>query len=268
MNDLETQQFLFDLQGYLVIEGVLSGTEVAALVEGIAAQQLDLPAGVARFGGAAGNAGDVPGFLAWGDPFCTLLDHEAIMPVLRCRLGDCFRLERVYGLHAAAGSRGHSLHADYGANAPHAEARSGDFFPHRDHLSLNGFVVVAWSLADAGPGLGGFSCIPGSHKSNFKVPQAILDDPSNASCVVVPPVPAGSVILFSEALVHATAPWCAEHERWSLLYKYCVSSLTWSNQRVQPPENTTLSVRQQKLFHDPGDPHRFFPSLFEKESSP
>ncbi len=265
MSDLEMQQFLFDLQGYLVIEEVLSTAEVKAFVDGIAAQDLGLPAGLARFGGAAGKVGDVPGFLAWGQPFCELLDHDAIMPVLRSRLGYCFRLERIYGLHATPGTPGGILHADYGVNAIAADSRPGDYFPHRDHLSRNGFVVVAWSLADAGPGLGGFSCIPGSHKSNFKVPQSVMDDPFGAPCVIVPPAPAGSVILFSEALMHATAPWTAAHERWALLYKYCVSSLTWSNQRVQPPENARLSARQQRLFHEPGDPHRFFPSLFDEE---
>ena len=261
-NDLEMQQFLFDLQGYLVIEDALSEPEVEALRETIDAQAPESPGGLRRFGGAAGAAGDVPGFLAWGQPFCDLLDHEAILPILRLRLGDCFRLERIYGLHAVAPAKGQSLHADYGVNALHVDSRSGEYFPQRDHRMLNGFVVVAWSLADAGPETGGFCCIPGSHKSSFKVPQSVKDDPYDAPCVVSPPTPAGSVVLFSEALMHGTSPWKGKHERWTLLYKYCVSNLTWSNERVPVPDNVELSERQRLLFHEPGDPHRFFPSLF------
>ena len=40
-----------------------------------------------------------------------------------------------------------------------------------------------------------------------------------APCVVIPSVPAGSAILFTEALTHATAAWRGTHERRSLLYK-------------------------------------------------
>ena len=261
--DLEMQQFLFDLQGYLVIEDVLSAAEVGVLKDAIAAQDPELSEGLSRFGAASGSTATASGFLDWGQPFCDLLDHEAILPILRFRLGDCFRLERIYGLHAYAGAPGYPLHADYGVNAPNADSDAAEYFPHRDNRVLNGFVVVAWSLAEAGPQQGGFCCIPGSHKSNFKVPESVMEARERASCVIMPPAPAGSVTLFSEALMHGTVPWTAEQERWTLLFKYCVSHLTWSNRRVRAPGNVELSKRQQLLFHEPGDPHRFFPSLFE-----
>jgi hypothetical protein len=261
----EEEEFLFDLQGYLVIEDCLSSSQVGTLRQMIDAHLPESPSGLRRFGSAAGAAGDGAGFLDWGKPFCDLLDHEAIMPILRLRLGDCFRLERIYGLHAVSPAKGQSLHADYGVNALNVDSRPGEYFPQRDHRMLNGFVVVAWSLADAGPETGGFCCIPGSHKSSFKVPQSIKDDPYDAPCVVSPPTPAGSVVLFSEALMHGTSPWKAEHQRWTLLYKYCISNLTWSNQLVQLPDKAELSNRQRKLFHEPGDPYRFFPSLFAEE---
>ena len=43
---------------------------------------------------------------------------------------------------------------------------------------------------------------------------------------------AGSVVLFSEAVMHGTAPWRADHERRTLLYKYCVSHMAWSRARA------------------------------------
>ena len=36
----------------------------------------------------------------------------------------------------------------------------------------------------------------------------------------LPSMPAGSVLLFTESLTHGTAPWQAQHERRTLLYKY------------------------------------------------
>ena len=96
--DLETRQYLFDLQGYLVVEDVLDAGELAALNELIDGQDLPDKEGIQRFGDACGSSPEGPGFLQWGQPFCDLLDHERILPILRFRLGDCFRLDRIYGV--------------------------------------------------------------------------------------------------------------------------------------------------------------------------
>ncbi|MDE2832687.1 MAG: mitomycin antibiotics/polyketide fumonisin biosynthesis protein, partial [Gemmatimonadota bacterium] len=88
MEDLETQQYLLDLQGYLVVKNVLNADEVATLNALFDQQKLPSPGKTQRFG----SAPDGPGFLQWGKPFCDLLDHPQIMPILRFRLGDCFRL--------------------------------------------------------------------------------------------------------------------------------------------------------------------------------
>ena len=263
MSNRETQQYLFDLQGYLVIENALSREEVAILNELIDQQHLPVADSEVRFGAAAGSLAGGSGFLEWGGPFCDLLDHPRIMPILRFTLGDCFRLDRLYGIRMSAGMpRGH-LHADYGATSPHSGARPGEHYHFRDNEIPAGFVVVAWNLSATGSESGGFCCIPGSHKSSFKLPKEIEETPEQSSCVVIPPAPAGSVILFTEALTHGTAAWTARHERRTLLFKYCVSQMAWSPRRVRPPKNVPLSLRQRILFREPADPHRFFPSLFE-----
>lgn len=68
-DSLEKQQYLFDLQGYLVIEDILSADEVATLNRLIDDQNLPQPGKVRRFGGAAGGAPECSGFLEWGKPF-------------------------------------------------------------------------------------------------------------------------------------------------------------------------------------------------------
>jgi ectoine hydroxylase-related dioxygenase (phytanoyl-CoA dioxygenase family) len=262
-SDLELQQYLFDLQGYLVIKNVLDTVELAELNQLIDAQPLPSPREQIRFGSAAGRHGPDYGFLNWGEAFCRLLDHEAIMPILRFRLGDCFRLDRLYGIRMHQGQTMGSLHADYGASARNAFVRPGERFHFATNAIYEGFTVVAWNLADAGPAYGGFWCIPGSHKSQFKLPRQIFEAPEKATCVVIPEVPAGSVILFTEALLHGTAPWTAAHERRTLLYKYCVSQMAWSRARVLPPPGVPLTPHQQALLGEPAEPYTFFPSLFE-----
>ena len=178
-------------------------------------------------------------------------------------MGDCFRLDRIYGIQMCQGMpRGH-LHAAYGATSSSSKSRSGEYHHFDVNEIHSGFTVVTWSLSDAGPEYGGFCCIPGSHKSNYKLPPQIFDDPVQASCVVIPSSPAGSAVLFSEALTHGTAAWYGQHQRRALLYKYCVSHMAWSSRRVSPPDNVKLTPRQRILFSEPAEPYRHFPSLFE-----
>ena len=284
MNDLEVQQYLFDLQGYLVIENALSAEEVATLNHLIDAQNLPPPEESPRFGSAPTlgssliapenvpesrmNRGQTApvgsGFLDWGKAFCDLLDHPAIMPVLRFRLGDAFRLDRLYGMYMRKGMSYGTLHADYGATAPQSGLQPGEYYAFRSNQIYEGFIVVAWALSDAGPEQGGFCCIPGSHKSNYKLPQQISENYEQSPNVIIPDMPAGSVILFTESLTHGTASWNAEHERRTLLYKYCVSHLAWTSKRVEMPATVELTPRQQILLREPGDPLRHFPSLFEE----
>jgi len=262
MDDLEMQQYLFDLQGYLVVEEVLSRQEVETLNQLLDQQDLPGSSEGPRFGSAAGGAPEGPGFLAWGKPFCDLLDHPRIMPVLRLRLGDCFRLDRLYGMSMSAGMAMGSLHSDFGASGHRARSAPGQYYHAPENELLNSFTVVGWNLSATGPDYGGFCCIPGSHKSHFRLPQKIEDAPAQAPQVVIPAAPAGSAILFTESLTHGTAAWTGKHQRRTLLYKYCVSHTAWSSRRVRPPANVALTARQQLLFAEPADPHRFFPSLF------
>ena len=54
-SELELQQYLFDLQGYLVIQNVLGTAEIAELNRLIDAQALPSPHERIRFGSAAGT---------------------------------------------------------------------------------------------------------------------------------------------------------------------------------------------------------------------
>ena len=62
MGDLEMQQYLFDLQGYLVIENVLTEAEVSKFNELLDKQELPAPGQTQRFG----SAPEGPGFCSGG----------------------------------------------------------------------------------------------------------------------------------------------------------------------------------------------------------
>ena len=265
--ELEISQYLFDLNGYLVIDNVLDPKELSELNGRIDEQELPPPdPKFPRFGSAAGAIRSTgPGYLDWGQEFANLMDHEVVLPILRFRLGDFFRLERLYGMYMRQGMPLGGLHADYGASAPNSRTEPGAYHPTREFQANQGFMVAAWNLADTGPGKGGFCCIPGSHKSNYRIPQSIRGAHQDGPWTKIIEAPAGSVTLFTEALIHGTARWEAPYERRTLLFKYCVSNMSWGSKRVTAPDGYQLSARQTQLLADPGDPLVHFSSIFADE---
>ena len=89
---------------------------------------------------------------------------------------------------------------------------------------------------------GGFACVPGTHKSNYRFP----DEWRNMQRGIHPLVKrmggkAGSAIMFTEALTHGTLPWTGRGERRTLFMKISPHPLSWS------PGVFTLKDRRASL---------------------
>ena len=226
------ERFLFDLNGYLVIRGALSGDEVAALNGVVDAHAHEAVARTtalknAKEDGAFGAAGarrDLGGMLGWddGDPFRGLLAHPRIAPYLAALLGDGYRLDhQPMALLQDAGSEGFGLHGGPLTGA-------GDLNPELQYRCVNGkpwnaLVAMAAHLVDAPDGAGGFCVVKGSHKLNFPVPPDLAagaDSDFVREHVSQVPTKAGDVVLFSEATVHGALPWTMPYERRLALYRF------------------------------------------------
>ena len=46
-----------------------------------------------------------------------------------------------------------------------------------------GLCVAAWQLTEVREGDGGFACVPGSHKSNYRPPQHVLSTEDGMGCI-------------------------------------------------------------------------------------
>lgn len=240
------QRYRFDLDGYLVIEDALDEDEVAALNDLIDDQELPPPT---EETGSGRRFGD---YFEWGQPFVDLLDHEAIAPVLYDLLGPKARLDHYYGIYMEAG--GETLHL-HGGGTPYDPSQ---YYHNRNDQPYCGLTVFAWNLAPTGPEYGGFCCIPGSHRANYPTPDGVNEAVEAATTpaelppeVVVPEAPAGSVVIFTEALTHGTAPWVADHQRRSVLNKYSPHHMTWADEPPTTPEGVALTDRQERLFEPP-----------------
>ena len=117
------------------------------------------------------------------------------------------------------------LHAaNNGGGTPYDPSQ---YYPWRNGTMHNGLVVVPFALTAVGPGDGGFAAIPGSHKSNLPCPDDFKTFTKTGPWVVQVPQPAGSIVIFTEALTHGTWPWTAAGERRSLLYKFSPGHMSW-----------------------------------------
>ncbi|MCY3744381.1 MAG: phytanoyl-CoA dioxygenase family protein [Candidatus Poribacteria bacterium] len=228
------EKFQVDLEGYLVIKNVLTDDEVAEMNDII-------------------DNGDRQGPPSlWGEPFKRLIDHPTILPYLIDLLGPHVRLDHDYSLFMQKGQGRGGLHG--GEDGGRAGGHVGDhWYKYRDGHMRNGLSVMTYNLADAPAGAGGFACIPASHKSNFapEIPSEVRRFERPAHYVVQPPVEAGDVLFFTEALIHGTMPWTADHERRSLLYKYSPGHSAWSSNYYDISKYEGLTEQQQRMLMPP-----------------
>ena len=127
------------------------------------------------------------------------------------------------------------------------------YYVYKNGRMFNGLVAISYALTDVGPGDGGFCCIPGSHKSNFvaSLPPEVRTFERPAHYVVQPEVEAGDALIFTEALIHGTQSWTADHERRALLFKFSPGHSAWSQSYYTPDDYENLTEQQQRILATP-----------------
>ncbi len=267
----DRQKYFFDLNGYLVIEDVLTPEELATCNEAIDQNQENHVQREVRsdnWSDTLKGKGrrDLRGMLTWpapwNQPYLDLLVHPRIVPCLIELLGDGFHLDHIYGILMDRGTEGLSLHG-----GGDRRFNMVSFYGFFNGQMRSGLTVVSWALTDSRPGDGGFMCIPGSHKSNFPLPRDAATMKMDLGVVLEVPLKAGSAIIFTEALSHGTLPWAADYERRSMLFKYSPGPLNHA-----PPANLSdaqdylpsgiheiwddLTPQQQAVLEPPYHPNR------------
>ena len=245
MNDQE--KYLFDLQGFITVPDALTKHQLATLNQiwdEHIARDMAAEAHTQRWGG----------LLKWGQVYVDMLDNPTLMPYLEEILGKNFRLDHDYADlirpnptpgEAAVGPIGNTLH---GGATPFDPSEYYHF--HNGHM-YNGLTVVAYNLCDIGADDGGFGCVPGSHKSNYAFPREWRDLNQAQPFVRKMTGPAGTAIIFTEALTHGTLPWFGRGERRTLFFKYSPYPVSWSANYYQAKDYVGLTETQQALLEAP-----------------
>ena len=218
----DDERYLFDLNGFLIVRGVLTPEEVDAanraidnhadeMIERSDAALRNAVEGTKYFGSGPGRM-DLGRCLEWGTDdsqvFRSILAHPRLVPILRGILGDGYRMDHLpLVLCQNKGSEGFRLHGGT------IDCDSGVYNPHLAYHCHGNTVRSALlgcnvMLRDHNAGDGGFCIVPGSHKSNFKMPKGMVDGEKYEEYVIQPATKAGDVVLFSEGTVHGAKVRC------------------------------------------------------------
>ena len=231
----DMERYLFDLNGYFVIRGALSQTEVEACNEVLDGLQHMDPGG--RSGGVHGHnfTGEHEGLnlqqiYEAGEPFERLIDHPSwIHKVIHFigtdegnfdgLHGPCFIDENFASLRGPGQAIG--LHSGGQDRVTRCQFRYHD---GRFHC---GQVNVLMALTGIGPGDGGTMVIPGSHKSNIRHPEfdekamstvaTSVDGVAGAIEVHMQP---GDALVFVDAIMHGSAERTNPGQRRIVVYRY------------------------------------------------
>jgi hypothetical protein len=237
----EMDIYLFDLRGYLLLEGAISADHVAALNAGIDAI-LPLKRGEWH-GYVHGHAfSDNDGLnlqqvYEAGEPFERLIDHPAWIERVKYFIGGEGTFDYNHGPlfidenFANIRGPGEAIGLHSGG---HLGVKRTQFHFHNGRFQC-GQINILMALTDIGPGDGATMIVPGSHKANFPHPQfeqhriggqsASVDEVEGAVPVYMK---AGDALLFVDALSHGSAKRTNPGERRIIVYRYGPS---WGNFR-------------------------------------
>jgi|SaaInl4_135m_RNA_FD_contig_41_1856595_length_3938_multi_6_in_0_out_0_2 hypothetical protein len=235
----EEQRFLFDLQGYVVVPDALSVDQLRVLNtildEHIAEKASDER--THRFGG----------LLDWGEPYRSLIDNPRVRPHVEQIVGQRFRLDHLF-LDVCGEGKGPIGTTLHGSSPNFDPAQYYRFDKGRMH---NGLTVVAYNLHDVNPGDGGTGVIPGSHKSNFHFPNEWRDLEEAHPRVDHLTGPAGTAVIFTEALLHGTLPWRGVGQRRTAFYKFSPHAVSWSAGQFNAEDYEGLTERETDILEGP-----------------
>jgi ectoine hydroxylase-related dioxygenase (phytanoyl-CoA dioxygenase family) len=230
------QKFLFDLNGFLVLESVLPPEQCERLKRQVYLMEHDpekLPP----------HARSVP-----GGELAELIDHPVVTAALHEIIGPYLRLDHAYVLWREMGQR-HPMDLHHGGPIP------DPFFHYHftaGHIRA-GLTRVVFELNDVEAEDGGTCFLPGSHKAGYPVPPELqsLEPGAMSPFVYRSRCPAGSVILFSENTAHGGPPWRNPRKpRVAVFFSYNHVGMQFHRFRVAPEVLASLSDRQRAYLRD------------------
>ena len=238
----DEQRFLFDLKGWLLLPGILDAAQTTACRDHVL-QSVEQCASVSSSSSGA----------AYVDPVAELFDHPEVVSILEEILSDRkpsddyydFRCEDSFFSVRSAGFLPGETKVPHVVQNPQ---RGGPMTYHcRNRRIYSGLTRVVWELNEVQAGKGGTQFVSGTHKADFPFPDSVRvpDNPllETYSC------PAGSALIFSESLLHASTTWTdTQRQRVSIFTAYNSLWAQWYRMNLDIAKIEKMPKRRQSLF--------------------
>ena len=235
----EKEFYFWDLNGYMVVRGVMDEQWLAEANEAVDKFQDRVVVDSELAGGSVSQAGtgrpllsgllDLPA--PYNEPFRRMIAHPAVVQRLNWMGGSGYRTGGATVFCAVQGTSGHALHD---GNEPMSPSRGYYFKNGRSYCET---VTITWQLRDVEPGLGGFACVPGSHKTQYSKPRGIQTCDDTMGLVVQPTMKAGDVLFFMDGgCTHGALAWKNPISRRGILIKYQSKNSNWGGGVIDPQE--------------------------------
>jgi len=233
--DEKTLDYLFDLQGYLCLDGALSADHVGRIN-----QSLDQMRDQATPGGwigrvhvqdhSAARGLNLQQIYEGGEPFEEIIDHPSWIGLIKKYVGG---IDGLYIDENFANIRGPGQSINIHSGGADRKIRTQ--FRYHDGQFHCGQINVLIALTDIGPGDGATMVVPGSHKSNMVHPaldrdyQEVVGESADGTLGAIEVhMKAGDAILFVDSICHGSAARVNDGERRIMVYRYGPS---WGNTR-------------------------------------
>ena len=216
-------KFLFDLQGFILLRGVLSAEECReylALVEELEAQPHDDRARRDKLNRTgrpsqatlelSANFKRLNGLLRLNSAFDALIAHPGVAPYLDCFMGGEAQLVNTWSISK---DTGHDSGAGWHRGVAPTE------YTCRNGNIRSSMLNTVWFLTENGPDDGCMVALPGGHKSNFDLNFGAYHGLAMPGSRAITGQP-GDVFLFSEAVLHTGLTKTTPGRRTNLYYNY------------------------------------------------
>lgn len=222
----EMKDYMFDLNGYLILENAVDTELVGQLNAGLDAL---LPMGNNEWKGHVykGGGKHMQQIYEAGEPFEKLIDHPSWIEDVRHFVGSQdTRFDGYRGVfidESVADVRGPGAATPLHSGGHERLIRTQ--FRTFNGAFRCGQINIILALTDIGPGDGATMVIPGSHKSNFAHPgrgsgEGRAKSVDNMAGAIEVHLKAGDALLFVDALGHGSAERVNEGERRIIIYRY------------------------------------------------
>ncbi|MBT4140242.1 MAG: hypothetical protein HOE48_20165 [Candidatus Latescibacteria bacterium] len=241
----DEQKYVFDLNGYIVLENVVPNKVMEACHKALDRfEDMDpeeFPEPLCLGKRKTAQELYISNILEGDSAFVPLIDLPEVLDVVETVTGGPYRLNHTYTIYRwGGGYTGVHMHGT--PMIPKCQYRC------ENGQMMSTLTKAVFPLLDCDAEDGCFAVIPGAHKSSFPRPWG--NHPDENPALVSVPAKAGDAIIFTEALTHGSLVNVSDRRRRTLYYCYSTGYMPdWGGQGLHFSDQVmeSLSEAQREI---------------------